>query len=76
MIYWFIQHKVHVVAGAYSIYAYFEWGLIFFDILFDAWSAIDFKNIDVLISGKGIQLENKTKSDVKTSNVPVVEGKK
>lgn len=76
LIYWFIQHKVHVVAGAYSIYAYFEWGLIFFDILFDAWSAIDFKNIDVLISGKGIQLENKTKSDVKTSHVPVVEGKK
>ena len=26
LIYWFIQHKVHIRPGAYSIYAYFEWG--------------------------------------------------
>ena len=56
MIYWFIQHKVHIRPGAYSIYAYFEWGLIFFDILFDSWSAIDFTNIDILISATGIEL--------------------
>lgn len=56
LIYWFIQHKVHIRPGAYSIYAYFEWGLIFFDILFDSWSAIDFTNIDILISATGIEL--------------------
>ncbi|RCK66211.1 Protein CWH43 [Candida viswanathii] len=74
LIYWFIQHKVHVVAGAYSVYAYFEWGLIFFDILFDAWSAYDFLNIDILISGKGIQLD--TKPNVKPAESPAPETKK
>ncbi|RLV91651.1 Protein CWH43 [Spathaspora sp. JA1] len=56
LIYWFIQHKVHIVAGAYSIYAYFEWGLIFLDILFDAWSAIDFAKVDIVLRGSGIEL--------------------
>ncbi|EGW34492.1 uncharacterized protein SPAPADRAFT_65626 [Spathaspora passalidarum NRRL Y-27907] len=51
LIYWFIQHKVHIVAGAYSVYAYFEWGLIFLDILFDSWSAIDFSKVDIVLSG-------------------------
>ena len=74
LIYWFIQHKVHVVAGAYSVYAYFEWGLIFFDILFDAWSALDFKNIEVVITGKGIQLA--TKSVTKPNETALLETKK
>ncbi|KAG7662213.1 CWH43 [[Candida] subhashii] len=56
LIYWFIQHKVHVRPGAYSIYAYFEWGLIFLDILFDSWSAIDFSKLDIIVSGHGIEL--------------------
>ncbi|CAK9436361.1 uncharacterized protein LODBEIA_P09190 [Lodderomyces beijingensis] len=56
LIYWFIQHKVHVRAGAYSIYAYFEWGLIALDILFDSWSYLDFQNIDISISGEGVKV--------------------
>ncbi|KAI5951083.1 CWH43 [Candida jiufengensis] len=56
LIYWFIQHKVHVRPGAYSVYAYFEWGLIGLDILFDSWSFIDFKDIEISISGEGIKL--------------------
>lgn len=50
LIYLFIQHKVHHVAGAYSYYAYFEWSLIFLDILFDAWSIVDFKDLKIQVS--------------------------
>ncbi|KAL6454760.1 CWH43 Protein CWH43 [Candida maltosa Xu316] len=70
LIYWFIQHKVHVRPGAYSIYAYFEWGLIFFDILFDSWSAIDFSSIEISISGKGIELLQ-VKQPSKTEEKPI-----
>lgn len=45
MIYWYIQHQVHHVAGAYSIYAYFEWSLIILDITFDATAYKDFKKL-------------------------------
>ena len=31
-------------------------GVDIFDILFDSWSAIDFTNIDILISATGIEL--------------------
>ena len=67
LIYWFIQHKVHVRAGAYSIYAYFEWGLIALDILFDSWSYIDFQTINIYILGSGVKFtmsqQKKKKSD-------------
>lgn len=56
LIYWFIQHKVHIRPGAYSVYAYFEWSLIGLDILFDAWSALDYRDIEVTISGEGLKL--------------------
>ncbi|KAK6458918.1 Frag1/DRAM/Sfk1 family-domain-containing protein [Scheffersomyces xylosifermentans] len=58
LIYWFIQHKVHVVPGAYSIYAYFEWALIILDVGFDAWSIVDFKSIDIAINADGIELSS------------------
>lgn len=51
MLYWYYQHQVKHVAGAYSIYAYFEWLLIFLDIGFDMLSYTDFQaliiNIDL-----------------------------
>lgn len=56
LIYWFIQHKVHIVAGAYSYYAYCEWLLIFLDVAFDTWSVIDFSDLLVTISPTGITL--------------------
>ncbi|KAH3671832.1 hypothetical protein OGAPHI_000018 [Ogataea philodendri] len=49
LIYLFIQHKVHRVAGAYSYYAYCEWSLIFLDVGFDAWSILDFKELTIEI---------------------------
>lgn len=53
LVYWFIQHKVHDTAGAYSIYAYFEWALILLDVAFDTWSVIDFKDLEIQIYGHG-----------------------
>ncbi|KAH9068217.1 Frag1/DRAM/Sfk1 family-domain-containing protein [Lactarius deliciosus] len=41
MIYFFVQHKVYRVPGAYTRYAFFEWSLILFDILYDSVAIID-----------------------------------
>lgn len=49
MLYWYYQHQVKHVAGAYSIYAYFEWSLIFLDIGFDALSYTDFQALTINI---------------------------
>jgi hypothetical protein len=49
LVYFFIQHKVHRVAGAYTIYAFFEWALILLDVAFDAVTALDFNTFEVVI---------------------------
>ncbi|KAL1841138.1 hypothetical protein VTJ49DRAFT_7363 [Mycothermus thermophilus] len=49
LVYFFIQHKVHRVAGAYTIYAFFEWSLIILDIAFDAVTALDFDTFEVVV---------------------------
>lgn len=49
LVYWFIQHKVHVRPGAYSIYAYFEWALILLDVGFDSWLVLDFDGLKVVL---------------------------
>ncbi|KAL2130941.1 hypothetical protein VTI74DRAFT_5746 [Chaetomium olivicolor] len=49
LVYFFIQHKVHRVPGAYTIYAFFEWSLILFDVAFDAVTALDFDTFEVVI---------------------------
>ncbi|KAL8909170.1 MAG: hypothetical protein Q9207_000344 [Kuettlingeria erythrocarpa] len=49
LIYFFIQHKIHKVPGAYTIYAFFEWALILFDVGFDAVTALDFEGFELVI---------------------------
>ncbi|KAI4943664.1 hypothetical protein J4E86_009627 [Alternaria arbusti] len=49
LIYFFIQHKVHRVAGAYTIYAFFEWALVLLDVGFDAVTMIEFQHLEVVI---------------------------
>ncbi|KAI9831200.1 MAG: hypothetical protein M1826_003865 [Phylliscum demangeonii] len=49
LIYYFIQHKVHKVPGAYTSYAFFEWALILFDVAFDAVTALDFSTFEIII---------------------------
>ncbi|KAL2003077.1 hypothetical protein VTN02DRAFT_5093 [Thermoascus thermophilus] len=49
LIYYFIQHKVHKVPGAYTKYAFFEWSLILFDVGFDAVTALDFEGFEIVL---------------------------
>ncbi|KAH6654207.1 Frag1/DRAM/Sfk1 family-domain-containing protein [Truncatella angustata] len=53
LIYFFIQHKVHRVAGAYTIYAFFEWSLILLDVAFDAVTALDFSTFEIVVRDVG-----------------------
>ena len=47
--YFFIQHKVHRVPGAYTIYAVFEWSMVLFDVAFDAVTALDFSTFEIVV---------------------------
>jgi len=65
LIYFFIQHKVHKIAGgefansnpwgetyiilAYTTYAFFEWTLVLLDVAFDAVTALDFEAFELVI---------------------------
>ncbi|KAI9481671.1 MAG: Frag1/DRAM/Sfk1 family-domain-containing protein [Benjaminiella poitrasii] len=52
MIYFFIQHKVKRIPGAYTTYAFFEWSLILYDVAYDAATAIEFQNFQLSIVDK------------------------
>ncbi|KAI9597182.1 Frag1/DRAM/Sfk1 family-domain-containing protein [Syncephalis fuscata] len=67
--YFFIQHKVHKVKGAYSFYALFEWSLIFYDIAFDACSAWCFSRLQVLVMDTGRATERSASSMINSSSV-------
>lgn len=55
LIYFYIQHKVHRVPGAYTSYAFFEWALVLFDVAYDSATALDFKALEIrLVDVKGI----------------------
>ncbi|KAI1646873.1 Frag1/DRAM/Sfk1 family-domain-containing protein [Daldinia loculata] len=54
MIYFFIQHKIRRVAGAYTIYSLLEWSLILFDVAFDAVTALDFDTFEIVVRDKGL----------------------
>ncbi|CAK4033589.1 probable FGF receptor activating 1 [Lecanosticta acicola] len=49
LVYFFIQHKVNRVPGAYTIYAFFEWSLVLLDVGFDAVTAIDFASFELVV---------------------------
>ncbi|KAK8221845.1 Protein cwh43 [Zalaria obscura] len=65
LVYFFIQHKVHRVPGAYTIYAFFEWSLVLLDVAFDAVTALDFAGLELVVKDvKGTSRgSNKTVSD-------------
>ncbi|KAF2400129.1 calcofluor white hypersensitive protein precursor [Trichodelitschia bisporula] len=76
LIYFFIQHKVHRVAGAYTIYAFFEWSLVLLDVAFDACTVFDFESFEIVVrdvrgvtrgspvSGAVLEKKNKRVDDV------------
>lgn len=83
MIYWYIQHQVHHVAGAYSIYAYFEWSLIILDITFDATAYKDFKKLtftlkhDANEAGKWFfKINNKQNDTMKNETIVEIDDEK
>lgn len=49
LVYFFIQHKVNRVPGAYTTYAFFEWSLILFDVAFDSVTALDFDTFELVV---------------------------
>ncbi|CAG8578342.1 5886_t:CDS:10 [Ambispora leptoticha] len=49
MIYFYIRHKSYAIPGAYTIYAFHEWSLIFYDLAFDAISLYDFNSFEIRI---------------------------
>jgi len=62
MIYFFIQHKVHRVPGAYTRYSFFEWGLILFDVMFDSAAELEVKAADLKIA-VGLSLNSATEAN-------------
>ncbi|KDN52169.1 hypothetical protein K437DRAFT_272709 [Tilletiaria anomala UBC 951] len=49
MVFFFYRHKVLEIPGAYTHYAFLEWGLIVFDLLFDAASVYDLSRLEIHI---------------------------
>ncbi len=49
MLLFFYRHKVLELPGAYTHYAFFEWGLILFDLGFDAASIYDLARLEIHI---------------------------
>ncbi|KAF2760790.1 calcofluor white hypersensitive protein-like protein [Pseudovirgaria hyperparasitica] len=81
LIYFFIQHKVHKVAGAYTIYAFFEWALVLLDVAFDAVTIIDFDGLEIVVKdikglgrGKGKYVADAVLEKEKNKDVGVVFG--
>ncbi|KAF8962704.1 Frag1/DRAM/Sfk1 family-domain-containing protein [Flammula alnicola] len=67
LVYFFIQHKVHRIPGAYTRYAFFEWGLIFFDVLYDSVAEQEFRESGLHISLTGIHPNTKISA---AENIP------
>ncbi|KAF9954576.1 hypothetical protein BGZ65_003934 [Modicella reniformis] len=67
MVYFFLQHNIHRIPGAYTYYAFFEWSLVFSDIAFDAVCLIDFETFEFRIVDVGKQDgTSSARSDLKT----------
>ncbi|KAI0073679.1 hypothetical protein K474DRAFT_1666315 [Panus rudis PR-1116 ss-1] len=65
MIYFFIQHKVHRIPGAYTRYAFFEWSLIILDVLYDSVAASDFRSTHLQLS-VGVSLDSSESAATQT----------
>ncbi|PFH46805.1 hypothetical protein AMATHDRAFT_153788 [Amanita thiersii Skay4041] len=56
LVYFFIQHKVYRIPGAYTYYAFFEWGLISLDVCFDSVAEKEFSDAQLQITlGSALQ---------------------
>ncbi|KAK6442875.1 Protein cwh43 [Oleoguttula sp. CCFEE 5521] len=48
--YFFLQHKIHRVPGAYTTYAMCEWLVVLLDVAFDAVTAVDFSGVEIVVT--------------------------
>ncbi|CAR30850.1 hypothetical protein ZYGR_0P01520 [Zygosaccharomyces rouxii] len=67
----FVKHKVHMVPGAYSIYALLGWSLVALDIAFDAFSIKDFTSIEINLGLEPLQQGTWLFKREETSSKPV-----
>jgi hypothetical protein len=49
LVYFYIQHKVHRVPGAYTKYSVFEWNLIALDLVFDSIAEDELKSANLQV---------------------------
>lgn len=66
--YFFLQHKIHKVAGAYTTYAFCEWIVVLLDVGFDAVTVYDFSSLEIVVRDvKGLSRGNQKllKDDIK-----------
>eukprot|EP00898_Chlorokybus_atmophyticus_P001713 jgi/Chlat1/2542/Chrsp175S02395 len=49
LVYYFLQHKLHAVPGAYTLYAFAEWALVVIDVGFDATMIADFATLRIVV---------------------------
>ncbi|KAK0495256.1 Frag1/DRAM/Sfk1 family-domain-containing protein [Armillaria luteobubalina] len=74
LVYFFIQHKVHRIPGAYTRYSFFEWGLIFFDVFYDSIAEAEFKDAALQISLNSLVVKDQTHEEIRNGTVvPVKE---
>ncbi|KAG0054177.1 hypothetical protein BGZ83_011787 [Gryganskiella cystojenkinii] len=66
MIYFFIQHNVHRIPGAYTYYAFFEWSLIISDLAFDAVCMLDFDAFEIRVVDVSAGAGSSATNDLKT----------
>ncbi|KAJ7127156.1 Frag1/DRAM/Sfk1 family-domain-containing protein [Mycena epipterygia] len=75
LVYFYIQHQVHKVPGAYTRYSFFEWGLITLDVMFDSLTEDELRcaNLQISVGDGSIatqQIVNEgNESDVVTESI-------
>ncbi|KAJ7475684.1 Frag1/DRAM/Sfk1 family-domain-containing protein [Mycena latifolia] len=70
LVYFYVQHRVHRLPGAYTRYSFCEWSLIAFDITFDSFAEEEFRCANLEISVK--DGSTATQQNVTVENEPRV----
>ncbi|KAF9523555.1 Frag1/DRAM/Sfk1 family-domain-containing protein [Crepidotus variabilis] len=78
LVYFFVQHKIYRIPGAYTRYSFCEWGLILLDVLYDSITEQEFREAGLRISLGGPTTPestlNKTLSQTEKNSSKLVQG--
>jgi hypothetical protein len=63
-----VHFKITVLSSsfffsAYTIYAFFEWSLIIYDVAFDAVTSIDFERFEIKVTHSDNNMDKKRQED-------------